>query len=125
MFTSGENRQLSAASQIWMVLGGVLEGTEAADLLGRIHAADVIQPITPYLMHYLVGALIECGEKTKALEVIKTYWGGMVSEGADTFWELYDPNDPAASPYGGTIVNSYCHAWSCAPAYFLRMYFQE
>ena len=31
--------------------------------------------------------------------------------------------DPNASPYGGTIVNSYCHAWSCAPAYFLREYF--
>ena len=23
---------------------------------------------------------------------------------------------------GGTIVNSYCHAWSCGPAWFLRKY---
>ena len=55
----------------------------------------------------------------------KTYLphGGMAQEGADTFWELYDPKDPGASPYGGTIVNSYCHAWSCAPAYFLRKFF--
>ncbi|MBR3404572.1 MAG: beta-galactosidase [Firmicutes bacterium] len=55
----------------------------------------------------------EAGEK--ALQVLKDYWGGMINEGADTFWELYDPKDPEASPYGGSIVNSYCHAWSCAP----------
>lgn len=47
----------------------------------------------------------------------------MVGAGADTFWELYNPDNPEESPYGGTIVNSYCHAWSCAPAYFLRKYF--
>ena len=125
MFTSGSEKQLSAASQIWMIHGGVLEGREASELLDRIQQPDVIRPITPYLMHYLVGAFIKCDEQTKALQLIKDYWGGMVKEGADTFWELYDPADPSASPYGGTIVNSFCHAWSCAPVYFLRTYFQE
>ena len=47
----------------------------------------------------------------------------MADSGADTFWELYDTKDPTASPYGGAVVNSYCHAWSCAPAYFLRTFF--
>lgn len=61
--------------------------------------------------------------KDKALQVLCTYWGGMLEEGADTFWELYNPQNPNESPYGGTIVNSYCHAWSCAPAYFLRKFF--
>jgi len=54
--------------------------------------------------------------------VLCTYWGGMLEEGADTFWELHNPENPNESPYGGTIVNSYCHAWSCAPAYFLRKF---
>ena len=49
----------------------------------------------------------------------------MAELGADTFWELYNPKNPDESPYGGTIVNSYCHAWSCAPAYFLRRYYSE
>ena len=49
----------------------------------------------------------------------------MVKLGADTFWELYNPANPDESPYGGTIVNSYCHAWSCAPAYFLRKYYNK
>jgi len=25
-----------------------------------------------------------------------------------------------ASPYGTPLLNSHCHAWSCAPAWFLR-----
>ena len=70
-------------------------------------------------------ALLDCGEKARALETLRYYWGGMVDAGADTFWELYNPDNPEESPYGGTIVNSYCHAWSCAPAYFLRKYFQR
>ena len=61
----------------------------------------------------------------KAAQMLRTYWGGMANEGADTFWELYNPDNSNESPYGGTIVLSYCHAWSCAPAYFLRKYYQE
>ena len=79
--------------------------------------------VTPYLYHHYVQALVDVGQKAKALEVLRSYWGGMVLLGADTFWELYNPSNPDESPYGGTIVNSYCHAWSCAPAYFLRKYF--
>ena len=75
------------------------------------------------MYHNYVDALLQVGMREKALAVLRFYWGGMADQGADTFWELYDPADPNASPYGGTIVNSYCHAWSCAPAYFLRKFF--
>ena len=44
----------------------------------------------------------------------------MVELGADTFWEVFVPEDERASPYRTPLLNSYCHAWSCAPAYFLR-----
>ena len=122
LFVSGKERQLSWASQIWMVLGGAAD----AAVLSRIAARpDAVGMVTPYLYHHYVQALLDVGEKDKALQVLTDYWGGMIKEGADTFWELYDPADPNASPYGGTIVNSYCHAWSCAPAYFLREYFPD
>lgn len=120
LFVSGAEKQISWASQIWMVLGGVCGG----EVLHRAEQTEAVTMVTPYLYHHYVQALLDTGEKEKALQVLTDYWGGMVKEGADTFWELYDPNDPDASPYGGTIVNSYCHAWSCAPAYFLRKYFQ-
>ena len=102
-----------------MVLGGAADG----EVLARIaEHPEAVAMVTPYLYHHYVQALLDTGERNKALQVLRDYWGGMVREGADTFWELYDPADPQASPYGGAIVNSYCHAWSCAPAYFLRTY---
>ena len=123
LFCSGQGRQRSLASQVWMILGGVLEGEDARRLLHRLPQEDLVRPVTPYMMHHYVEAALLCGDQALALDILRTYWGGMVEAGADTFWELYDPQDPDASPYGGTIVNSYCHAWSCAPAYFLRKYF--
>lgn len=108
-----------------MVLGGVLPAREAAALFSRMEQADALDMVTPYLYHHYVQALLEIGERGKALSVLKRYWGGMVRLGADTFWELYNPENPDESPYGGTIVNSYCHAWRCGPAYFLRRYGTE
>lgn len=79
--------------------------------------------VSPYMNHHYVEALLMCGKKEQAMEYMKYYWGGMISHGADTFWELYNPENPAESPYGSSIVNSYCHAWSCTPTYLLRKYF--
>ena len=104
-----------------MTLGGAEHAD--AELLGRLEGCkEAEKMVTPYMYHNYVDALLTVGQKEKALEVICSYWGGMLDEGADTFWELYNPENPNESPYGGTIVNSYCHAWSCAPAYFLRKY---
>jgi hypothetical protein len=72
------------------------------------------------LYHHVADAMLQCGLKTEALELIRGYWGGMVAAGADTFWEVYDPKSPLLSPYGNVLTNSYCHAWSCTPAYLLR-----
>jgi hypothetical protein len=58
----------------------------------------------------------------KARSLLTSYWGGMIEKGADTFWEVYDPTNDFLSPYNSAIINSYCHAWSCTPVYFLRKY---
>ncbi len=117
LFISGDKNQISYASQVWMVLGGAMDG-RVFDALEK--AEDVQGMVTPYMYHHYVDALYCAGYKEKALETLRNYWGGMVLEGADTFWEMYNPENPKESPYGGSIVNSFCHAWSCAPAYFLR-----
>jgi hypothetical protein len=131
VFTA-KSGQLSYASQIWMILGEVVKGEEANDLLNRMAAnPEMIKPRTPYLNHYYLEALYKCGENEKVKEVIETYWGGMIRKEADTFWEVYDPADENLTPYkrGGDydyLVNSYCHAWSCTPVYFLRkMFFKD
>lgn len=117
------NPQVSYASQIWMVLGGVASGKAGVKALTALEiAADVCYPGTPYLYHYYIQALIDCGMAQKAKEKLVTYWGDMVDKGADTFWEAYDPQNDFISPYNFYLVNSYCHAWSCTPVYFIRKY---
>ena len=106
-----------------MVLGGAIEGKKAADLLRRVtNRPDALKMVSPYMVHNYVDAMICAGEEETAIAYMCRYWGGMADQGVDTFWELYNPENPQESPYGGTIVNSYCHAWSCGPAYFLRRY---
>ena len=78
------------------------------------------KPVTPYMNHYLVEAMIELGRKREALEYIKSFRGLMIKEGADTFYKIFVPGDPSLSPYGDPLINSRCHAWSCTPSYFIR-----
>ncbi|WP_206424272.1 sugar hydrolase [Cohnella candidum] len=123
-FVSGADGQISWASQVWMVLAEVLDAERNGELLDRLLTVNPeIRPKTPYMYHHLVEALILAGRKEKALEQMKAYWGEMMRDGADTFWEVYDPADKNNSPYGSNLINSYCHAWSCTPAYFIRTYF--
>lgn len=121
LFISGEEKQISYASQVWMILADVVNKEKGRKLLCRIiDIKPEMGMVTPYMNHHFVEALLLCGEKEKALEYMKYYWGGMLEQGADTFWELYNPENPSESPYGSSMVNSYCHAWSCTPTYILR-----
>lgn len=117
--------QVSWASQIWMVLAQVLSEEESRNLLHRMDGCDGVKIVTPYLFHYYLEALLKCGEKERVLSELRRYWGGMLEAGADTFWEVYDPEDAQSSPYGSAMVNSYCHAWGCTPSYFLRILFED
>lgn len=123
-FHSGQEQQISWASQIWMVLAEVFEPEQNAALMSRLFTENPdIQIRTPYMHHHLMEALILCGQKEKALEHLHAYWGKMVKGGADCFFEVYDKEDDFLSPYGSHLINSYCHAWSCTPTYFIRKYF--
>lgn len=124
-FVSGREHQISWSSQVWMVLADVFEKEKSRSLM--LHLLEVnpkMGAATPYAYHHVIEALLHVDEKEKALELMRTYWGGMITLGADTFWEAFDPEDPNASPYGSAQVNSFCHAWSCTPAWLLREYYR-
>ncbi|WP_448915600.1 alpha-L-rhamnosidase-related protein [Eubacterium ramulus] len=124
LFVSGLDRQINYASQVWLILSGAVSSEEGVQILDKVKELDPEKGmVSPYMNHHYVEALLLCGKKEEALDYMKYYWGGMINSGADTFWELYNPKNPAESPYGSSIVNSYCHAWSCTPAYLLRKYF--
>jgi hypothetical protein len=121
LFVSGPKKQISWASQAWMIHSGVATKQEGSAALRAVAGVpDAIRPVTPYLYHYVVDAMLACDMNQEARALVESYWGGMVQAGADTFWEVYQPSDPDLSPYKSLLVNSYCHAWSCTPAWFLR-----
>ncbi len=123
LYVGLDSQQVSVASQVWMILAEVNTQKESRKILKRLMAYDEkVMPVSPYMYHYFVEALFCSKLNSHAQTIINDYWGAMVKKGADTFWEVYDPNNEHLSPYGSTIMNSYCHAWSCTPVYFLRKY---
>lgn len=122
-FVSGSDQQVSYATQAWMILAKVVDSQKGKEILGRLASyPDAIGMVTPYMNHHYTEALFMCGMADQAFEYMNYYWGGMAARGADTFWELYNPENPEETPYGSSIVNSYCHAWSCTPIYLIRKY---
>lgn len=124
LFVSGKDRQVSWATQVWMILAKVFDQEQNRELILRtIEVNPEFTMVSPYMYHHYIDALIRSGEKERALEEMKNYWGGMIRDGADTFWELYNPYNKYESPYGSVAINSFCHAWSCTPTYFLRKFY--
>lgn len=121
---SGKERQESYTATSWAVLGDLIKSNEAQKAIRNIMQSNTaIKPGTPYANHFLVAAMLHCGMNSEAKKYVEDYWGGMVRLGADTFWEYYVPDNHLFSSYNGyTLLNSYCHAWSCTPIYFIVNY---
>ena len=123
VIVSGPSQQVSVISQAWMIKAGVLDEAEGQRAINTVLAdSSTVMPGTPYATHYLVDAMLLCGMNEEAKSYVIDYWGGMVNKAADTFWEAYDPKNDYISPYGFHPLNSYCHAWSCTPVYFIYTY---
>jgi alpha-L-rhamnosidase len=88
---------------------------------------DSIQKITtPYMRFYELEALCVMGGQRHVLKEMKDYWGGMLSLGATSFWEKYDPTEKGAqhyAMYGRPFGRSLCHAWGASPIYLLGKYY--
>lgn len=113
--------QTSVHSVAWMILGGVIEGESAWALLQKtIEDQNSEKAVTPYMHHYIAEAMIKLGKNKETLDYVKNFWGLMVRQGADTFYEVFVPGNPEKSPYGDKMMNSMCHAWSSTPSYFIR-----
>jgi hypothetical protein len=84
------------------------------------------QVISPYFNVYVLDAMAAMGHSREALEWIRAYWGGMLAEGATSFWESYDLRWPKTNPHlslqadgtSGYFV-SLAHGWSSGPTAWL------
>ena len=123
VYVSGKDRQVSLASNVWMILANDFSKEKNQQILSNLKSLTYEEIVTPYMYHYYIEALIKSGLLIEAEQTMNAYWGAMINDGADTFYELFNPNNKDESPYGGKAVLSYCHAWSCTPSYLLRKYF--
>jgi hypothetical protein len=87
---------------------------------------SIMKITTPYMRFYELEALCELGEHDLVMQEMKDYWGGMIREGATSFWEKYNPEDRGTehlAMYGRPYGKSLCHSWGASPIYLLGKYY--
>lgn len=86
---------------------------------------NITKITTPYFEFYELMALCKMGRLEIAQKMLKSYWGGMLSLGATSIWEAYDPGEQGTehyAMYGSDYGKSLCHAWGAGPICFLGRY---
>lgn len=113
-------------ANIFALLFGFLDESERHCVIENVLKNPNVQQITtPYMKFYELSALAEAGETEAVLRYMRDYWGGMLVEGATTFWEEYKPGEHGIEKYamyGRRYGKSLCHAWGASPLYLLGRY---
>ena len=121
------NRQVTRFPNIMAILFGVADSQQKQDIAEHVLLNPDVPPITtPYMRFYELEAFCRLERYELVLHEIKEYWGGMLREGATSFWEKYDPSEEGAqhyAMYGRPYGKSLCHAWGASPLYLLGRYF--
>lgn len=116
-----------------LALSGLRDPREMFD---RVLGRDGHTHVSTFYGYYMIEAMSAVGEKQRALDTVRDYWGGMLDVGATSFWENFDldwTNNcfridelPVAGKkdvhgdYGEFCYpgfrHSLCHGWSAGPA---------
>lgn len=122
-----QSDEVTRYANIFAVLYDFVDSDREKDILRNVLLNDSIMPITtPYMRFYELEALCALGEHSRVLEEMRGYWGGMLEQGATTFWETYNPEEDypeRLGMYGHPYGKSLCHAWGASPIYLLGKYF--
>lgn len=125
-FTSG-NRRVTRHTNLFAIRFGIADARQAALIRKNVLENDAVAPITtPYFKFYELESDCAGGRLETVTEKMLEYWGGMLREGATTFWEEYDPTLPGAEQlhmYGTPFGKSLCHAWGASPIYLLGRFY--
>lgn len=121
------SQEVTRYANIFAVLYGYADEQQRRGILQNVLLNDSVMSITtPYMRFYELEALCALGEQQRVLQEMRSYWGGMLREGATTFWETYDPTEKypqRLAMYGHRYGKSLCHAWGASPIYLLGKYF--
>ena len=121
------NTQITKFPNMFAILYGFATEEEQRQIMEHVMCNPAIYPITtPYMRFYELETLCMMQQQEQVLKEIKAYWGGMLREGATTFWEKYNPEEKGTehlAMYGRPYGKSLCHAWGASPLYLLGRYF--
>ncbi len=122
-----QSEEIFRYPNIFAVIYGLLDKEKSDAVKQSVMLNDAILKITtPYMRFYELEALCMLGEQDRVMREIKAYWGGMLNEGATSFWEKYNPEEHGTDKlamYGRPYGKSLCHAWGASPVYLLGKYF--
>ncbi len=97
-----------------------------ANVLARTQDPASTDVTTPYYGYYILSAMARLNHTEEALNWMRSYWGGMLAEGATSFYEAYDPHWPKQDFHAYLQADnktgynaSLAHGWASGPAAFL------
>ena len=121
------NEQVTKFPNMFAMIYGFASEEEQRQIMERVMLNPQVDAITtPYMRFYELEALCRMGRQQEVLKEIRDYWGGMLAEGATTFWEKYNPGEKGTehlAMYGRPYGKSLCHAWGASPVYLLGRYY--
>lgn len=121
------NHQITKFPNIFAILYDIVDDATKRNIVDSVMENNKVDPITtPYMRFYELESLCMMGRQTQVLQEIRNYWGGMLREGATSFWEKYIPSEQGTehlAMYGRPYGKSQCHAWGASPVYLLGRYF--
>ena len=121
------NRQVTKFPNMFAIIYDLVDDDRKKAIMKHVmQNPDVERITTPYMRFYELEALCKMGLQKQVLDEIRDYWGGMIHEGATTFWEKYIPEEKGRehlAMYGRPYGKSLCHAWGASPVYLLGKYY--
>ena len=121
------NPQITKFPNMFAIICDDVTPTEKKSIMEHVMLNPSVDPITtPYMHFYELEALCTMGLQEKVLKEMKAYWGGMLREGATSFWEKYNPEEKGIqhlAMYGRPYGKSLCHACGASPIYIIGKYF--
>lgn len=121
------NAMITKFPNMFAIIYGYANAADQQEILHHVLLNPAIEAITtPYMRFYELESLCALGQQPTVLSEMKAYWGGMLREGATTFWEKYIPSEHGRqhlAMYGRPYGKSLCHAWGASPIYLLGKYF--
>ncbi len=121
------NEMITKFPNMFALLYGYADKKRRDEIMKNVMLNKKVEAITtPYMRFYELETLCQAEMQNEVLSEIKSYWGGMLRQGATSFWEKYIPTETARqhlAMYGRPYGKSLCHAWGASPIYLLGKYY--